>query len=91
MSSPWINRHRDLRNCIKYLLQDYISLRVPEVCTFDSRKRSVDSPIVRQKRQNPVNPVVITFPNVTIDQSIVTMINDALLPGVGNVSLSSGK
>ena len=55
---------------------------------FGSRKRSVDSPIVHHKRQ--VN-LVISFPNVTIDQSIVTMISDTLLPAVVNVSLSSGK
>ena len=62
---------------------------VPEVC-FDRRKRSVDSSIVRHKRQVN-NPVMITFPNVTIDQSIVTMISDTLLPAVVNVSLNSGK
>ena len=72
-----------------HVLQDYITLTVPEICRFNSRKRSVDSPIVRHKRQ--VSPVVITFPNVTIDQSIVTMISDTLLPAVMNVSLSSGK
>ena len=61
---------------------------VPDICGIGSRKRSVDSPLVRHKRQNPV---VITFPNVTIDQSIVTMISDTLLPPVMNVSLYSGK
>ena len=59
------------------------------MCVFDSRKRSVDGSIVRHKRQN--EPVVITFPNVTINQSIVTMISDTLLPAVVNVSLNSGK
>ena len=70
-------------------MQDYLSLTVPEVCAFNKHKRSVDSPIVRHKRQG--DPVVITFPNVTIDQSIVTMISDTLLPAVVNVSLNSGK
>ena len=84
--------HRNLKcNCIKYLLQDYISLTVPGVCMFKKRKRSIDSPIVRHRRQDMINPVVITFPNVTINQSIVTMISDTLLPDVMNVSLNSGK
>ena len=71
-------------------LQDYITLVVPGTCAFTKkRKRSIDSPIVRHKRQD--NTIVITFPTVTINQSIVTMINDTLLPAVVNVSLNSGK
>ena len=70
-------------------MQDYTTITVPSVCMIDKRKRSVDSPIVCHKRQG--NPIVITFPNVTIDQSIVTMISDTLLPAVVNVSLNSGK
>ena len=71
---------------IDIFLQDYISLNVPENCMFSKRKRSIDSTIVRHGRQSPA---VITFPNVTIDQSIVTMISDTLLPAVVNVSLNS--
>ena len=64
-------------------------VRVPDICNFGSRKRSVDDPIVRHKRQ--AIPVNITLADVTIDQSIVTQINDTLLPPVMNVSLYSGK
>ena len=60
---------------------------LPDICGIGGRKRSIDSTIVRHKRQNP--PVVINFANVTIDQSIVTMISDTLLPAVVNVSLNS--
>ena len=79
----------DAYSCNLYLLQDYIVLTVPGMCNLDRRKRSVDSPIVRHKRQG--STINITLANVTIDQSIVTLITDTLLPSVMNVSLSSGK
>ena len=57
-------------------------------CYIDvgKRKRDVDNPIVRHKRQR-----YVLFPTVNIDQSIVTMINDPLLPNVKNVSLVAGE
>ena len=51
-----------------------------------TQKRSVDYFLVRHKRQSAV-----VFPDVTINQSLVTMINDDLLPTLVNVSLDSGE
>ena len=67
------------------LLQD-LGLYLPEQCDLGKRKRSADTLIVRQKRYND-----LIFPNVVINQSLVTMINDTLLPAVMNVSLNSGE
>ena len=91
MSDAWISAEIYACNCIKYLLQDYFSIVLPDLCGINKRKRSIDSTIVRNRRQDMINPVVINFANVTIDQSIVTMISDTLLPAVVNVGLSSGK
>ena len=63
-----------------------LELYLPEQCGLAKRKRSVDTAIVRQKRNHDM-----MFPNVTINQSLVTMINDTLLPAVMNVSLNSGE
>ena len=85
------SRDLDTYNCSLYLLQDYPLVQVPGICNFGSRKRSVDDPIVRHKRQDTGVTVNITLADVTIDQSIVTLINDTLLPPVIDVSLYSGE
>ena len=69
----------------------YVSLQdlqtdAAEACHLGKRKRSIDTPIIRQKRQDELN-----FPNVTINQSIVNYIVDAVQPALLNVSLDSGK
>ena len=56
-------------------------------CGISVLKRSVDYYyLVRNKRQSSV-----MLPNVTVDQSFVTVINNVLLPAVRNVSLDGGE
>ena len=55
-------------------------------CGISVLKRSVDYYyLVRNKRQSTV-----MFPNVTVDQSLVTEVNN-VLPAVRNVSLDGGE
>ena len=66
-------------------LQD-LELYLPEQCDLGKRKRSADIAIVRQKRNHDT-----MFPNVTINQTHVTYIQDTVLLAVVNVSLTDGE
>ena len=66
-------------------LQDLQSAAA-QACGLGKRKRSIDTPIIRHKRQDAVN-----FTTVTINESIVNDLANTVLPVVMNVSLDSGK
>ena len=65
-------------------LQDLESAAA-EACDLGKRKRSIDTPIMRHKRQDAVN-----FTTVTISQSIINDLANVVLHDVMNVSLDSG-
>ena len=64
-------------------LQD-LQTDTAEACSLGKRKRSIDTPIIRHKRQDAVN-----FTTVTVHQSIVNDIA-AVLSTVMSVSFNSG-
>ena len=64
-------------------LQD-LQTDAAEACGLGKCKRSIDTPVIRHKRQDAVN-----FTTVTVNQSIVNDIA-AVLSTVMNVSVNSG-
>ena len=69
-----------------FLQANNLPLYLPEQCGLAKRKRNVDTAIVRQKRDHDA-----MFPNVTINQTLVTYIQNTALPAVMNVSLTNGE
>ena len=70
---------------LSYVPLQNLQSAAAQACGLGKRKRSIDTPIIRHKRQDVVN-----FTTVTINQSIVNDIVNRVLPTVMNVSLNSG-